>query len=42
MTFNELKNMEKEEIIEVNGIQLGFQVSMLSSRNYKKVKRNVC
>lgn len=38
MTFNELREMENEEIIEVNGIELGFQVSMLSSRKCKKIQ----
>lgn len=36
MTLKELKDLKKEDIIEVNGIQLGFQVSMLSNINLKK------
>lgn len=40
MTLRELKEMNKAKIVEVNGIQLGFQVSMLSrrKRNAKKEK----
>lgn len=36
MTLKELKTLNKKEIVEVNGIQLGFHVSMLSNINLKE------
>ena len=36
MTLKELRSLKQEEIVEVNGIELGFQVSTLSCKKYKK------
>lgn len=36
MTLSELRKLKQEEIVEVNGIQLGFQVSTLSCGKYEK------
>ncbi len=41
MTLSELRTLEQEEIVEVNGIELGFQVSMLSCRKYER-EQEVC
>lgn len=36
MRLDELKRLDGEEIIEVNGIELSFMVSMISNRSFEK------
>lgn len=36
MTLSELERLKDEDIIEVDGTQLGFQVSLLSNKKYEK------
>lgn len=41
MDINELASLDEEDIVEVNGVQLGFQVATMSTGKYKEEQQEI-